>query len=43
MTEEAEVQRMARFFEVEAGVLCSAGTESLVAGKADIDAFVLIL
>ena len=43
MTEEAEIQRMTRFLEVEAGVFCSAGTESLVASKADIDAFVLIL
>ena len=43
MTEEAEIQRMARFLEVEVGVFCSAGTESLVASKTDIDAFVLIL
>ena len=43
MTEEAEIQRMTRFFEVEVGVFCSAGTESLVASKTDIDAFVLIL
>ena len=43
MTEEAEIQRMARFFEVEAGVFCRTGTESLVASKTDIDALVLIL
>lgn len=43
MTEKTKIERMARFFEVEAGVFCRTRAESLVAGKTDIDSFVLIL